>query len=374
MMGVRQSSGERRQRGLSLIELMVAVVLGILLMAGMIQIFVATKVSYMTQAGQAYLHETGRFALEYVGRDVRMAGLLGCSSRNNIPVISYLRPAGFEFDFTVGVRGYEYTGTAPGETYPLPGDFPAVDANAGSWSPALPAGVVGSVLNGSDVLVVRSIGDAPIPLVAPFTSGSQVFAQTVSGIERGDILLVTDCQQAQIFQATNVVTASNNIVGVQTTDGGEFVPGNSSNINATGPVTRFGPGTEIVRLRTIVYYVGLGANGDPALFRMSTARTGLAVGLQPEELVGGVESMQLLFGVDTTNNFSTDAYVPASGVTDWNRVVAVRMALLLRTPEEFGTQLDSETYVLGGTTLNPVEDRRQRRVFTKTIALRNRML
>ncbi|HRQ64333.1 MAG TPA: PilW family protein [Xanthomonadaceae bacterium] len=370
-MGVALSQAACRERGLSLIELMVAVLLGSLLMVGMIQIFVATKVSYMTQTGQAYLHESGRFALEYAARDVRMAGLMGCTSRNNVPVTSYLDSVSFEFDFSQGVRGYEYAGTAPGETFPLPGDFPAVDANAGSWSPALPAGIVGNVVSGSDVLVVRSIGDAPIPLVAPFTSGNQVFAETVSGLEIGDILLVTDCQQAQIFQATNISDSSNNIVGGVA---GQFTPGNSSNINARGPVTNFGPGTEIARISTIVYYVGLGANGVPALFRMATARTGPVVGLQAEELVGGVESMQLLFGVDTTNNFSTDAYVPASGVTDWNRVVAVRMALLLRTPDEYGTQVDADTYSLGGTVVNPPNDRHQRRVFTKTIALRNRML
>lgn len=372
-MGVRRKPSACRQRGLSLIELMLAVLLGLLLMAGMIQIFVATKVSYMTQAGQAYLHESGRFALEFVGRDVRMAGLLGCSSRNIGEVSNYLNPlAGEEFNFTLGVRGFEFVGTEPGLTFDLPQTLTPVAA-AGSWSPAIPDSLVGLPIQGSDVLLVRSIGSNPVPLVAPFHLGSNVHVQTPNDFEQGDILLVSNCSQAAVFQKTDAS-------GGTAAGGSSGTPGNQWPISdPTRVIGRgaFQQGSEIARIQTVVYYVGLSANGVPALFRAVTSRPpngGSTVALREEELVSGVESMQVLYGVDTSNNFSTDAYVPASGVTDWNRVVAVRMALLLRTPEEFGPQSDEATYVLGGTTVNPVDDRRQRRVFTKTMALRNRML
>jgi type IV pilus assembly protein PilW len=372
-MGVRRKPGACRQRGLSLIELMLAVLLGLLLMAGMIQIFVATKVSYTTQAGQAYLHESGRFAMEFVGRDVRMAGLLGCGSRNVSEFSSYLNPlAGDEFKFTLGVRGFEYIGTEPGLTFDLPETLAPV-AVAGNWSPTLPASLVGLPIQGSDVLVVRSIGPNPVPLVPPFHQGANVHVQTPNDFAQGDILLVSNCSQAAVFQKTDVS-------GGTAAGGASGTPGNFWPISDPARLIgrgAFQQGSEIVRIQSAIYYVGMSANGVPALFRAVTTRPtsgGAAVSLQPEELVAGVESMQLLYGVDTTNNFSTDAYVPASGVTDWSRVVAVRMALLLRTQEEFGPQMDELTYVVGGTTINPVTDRRQRRVFTKTMALRNRML
>jgi type IV pilus assembly protein PilW len=375
-MGDIGKSRWRRQAGLSLIELMVAMLLAGLLMAGMIQIFLASKVSYMTQGRQAYLHESGRFALEFMARDARMAGLLGCASRNVPTPENILNNSVFEFDFSTGLRGYEFTGTAPADLYNLPSSNPAPTGNGGLWTPTLPASIAAAAIPGSDVLVIRQVGDSPVSVVSVGNpqgqSGAQFFVNDATTLSVGDILMVTDCQQATVFQATNVSTSGNHsVVGSQ---GANVSPGNSRNLTVRGPEANFQPGAEVVQVRTAVYFVGTGPDG-PVLRRAVLGRTGNTAALgAPEDLIGGVESMQLLFGVDTSGNFSTDAYVPASGVTDWNRVVAVRIALLLRTPEEYGPQVDTEVYPVAGTLINPVNDRRQRRVFSKTIALRNRML
>jgi len=95
--------------------------------------------------------------------------------------------------------------------------------------------------------------------------------------------------------------------------------------------------------------------------------------LRSEELVSGIESMQLLYGVDTDGDFAINSYQTAAGVANWEQVRTVQLALLARAPENSLAQDDAATYALAGTTVNPVDDRRQRRVFAMTISLRNRL-
>lgn len=369
--------GAFRQAGLSLVELMIGMVLGLLVVGAAGQYYLASKMTFNSQTQNGRLQEAGRFALEFMARDLRMGGFTGCGSRgrNGVPLLfrNYLNSTVYPFDVELGVSGHEASGSAPGQTVALSATNPAP---GGSWAPALPAGGSGSLasqmpiraLPGSDTVVVRSAG-AGLPLVSPYTSGSQIFADNQpTDIDTGDIVMVSDCLQMQVFQATNVAVGGTriNIVGSR---GGAFSPGNAENINARGPVTNFGPGSEVSKVRTFAYFVGQGGDGTPALYRESLEGGSLVA----EELISGVESMQVLYGVDATGNLVVDNYVTASAVADWSQVLAVRIALLVRSPEEFTEDDDARSFQLAGTTVNPVDDRRQRRVFETTIALRNRM-
>ncbi|HJP37460.1 MAG TPA: PilW family protein, partial [Gammaproteobacteria bacterium] len=96
--------------------------------------------------------------------------------------------------------------------------------------------------------------------------------------------------------------------------------------------------------------------------------------VNPEEVIEGVENMQILYGEDTAGNDQiADTYVTAAAVADWDNVVSVRVSLLMRSVEEYGPDQDNATYDLLGTIIDPVDDRRRRRVFTATIQLRNRI-
>ena len=66
-----------RQAGLSLVELMIAMVIGLLLMLGVIQVFIASQAASRLSEGVARVQENGRFALDFLERDVRMAGHMG---------------------------------------------------------------------------------------------------------------------------------------------------------------------------------------------------------------------------------------------------------------------------------------------------------
>jgi len=371
-----------RNRGFSLIEMLIAMVLGLLVMGAAGQYYLANKASFNSQMQNGYLLESGRYVIEMMSRDLRMGGYTGCGSRGYVrsptTIRSYLNGTGYPFgDMAVGVFGYEASGTAPGESFGISSSYPSP---GGSWSPNLPpAGpsqsrIAQLAIPGSDVLVVRSMSPNGLPLRAPYTSGSQIFVQQpVAGqsleFTTGDIVMVTDCIQLQIFQATNVSTGgpSINVVGSQA---GSFVPGNATNINERGPLTAFGEGSEISVVQSSAYFVGQGADGSPSLYREQLQRGTMVT----EELISQVETLQVVYGVDDTGNLIVNRFLAADEVTDWNSVVSVRISLLVRSPEEFTETADTAIYELGGTLIEVVPDRRQRRVFETTVALRNRML
>lgn len=377
----RIASMRPRPSGLSLVELMVAMVLGLLLLGAVLQVYLSTKMTFVAQDQKSGVEESGRFAIEFIARDVRMAGLTGCGSRTmpgmTFPITNYVSGGNaFPWQFNVAVTGYEANGTAPSNTLTLTASDPAV---GGNWNAALPTALSGLNLAvpGSDVLLISGLGAQTWPLVDPFTSGAQIFVQTGNDIALGDVLFVTDCGQGIVFQATNVTQAGGktNVVGAS---GGPVSPGNTSNIAEQGPNgAAFRQGAMVARAVSVAYFIGRGTGGAPSLFRATLLppdNNASARQLRAEELVGGIESMQVLYGVDSDGDFAINSYQTATGVgSNWPQVRTVKVALLARAQENSLQQADAATYDLAGTTVDPVNDLRQRRVFSMTISLRNRL-
>jgi type IV pilus assembly protein PilW len=71
-------SRQRRQAGIGLVEIMVALVVSSLLIGGLIQIFSSNKQAYVLQDEMSRLQENGRFAFHFLMKDLRMAGYFGC--------------------------------------------------------------------------------------------------------------------------------------------------------------------------------------------------------------------------------------------------------------------------------------------------------
>ena len=120
-----------QQKGLSLVELMVAVTLGLVLMGGVIQLFLSSRVVFSTQQSLSRVQENGRFAIEFITRDLRQAGYAGCTNRN-LPVTSDLAVAGVSFwdaytlpsEDMLSVQGFvNQIGGVALAPAPLPGDI-----------------------------------------------------------------------------------------------------------------------------------------------------------------------------------------------------------------------------------------------------------
>jgi type IV pilus assembly protein PilW len=363
-----------RERGVTLVELMVAMLLGLLLTAGAIQVFAGNRVAYSFNQGLARLQENGRFAIDTLNFRTRMAGYYGCLSE--IAVTNNLDAAvgSLGFDFLQGLFGYEADGTAPGDTFEPDDTDPANAASGDDWTDDLHADLVDlGVIPGSDVLVVRNVSASAHALVSPFTDsgGNNVFADAATTeYAVGEIVIASDCQKASVFQITSIAAASGGIQLGHAASG--VTPGNDTAVWSTDQA--YGDGAELLRAETWVYFVGArGGDGPPMLFQGRLSLSGTTVDVIAEEIADGVDTMQVLYGIDSDLDGSVDEYETADGVADWAEVAAVRVGLLMRSPEEYGTEIDDATYDVNGTTFDPVDDRRIRQVFTTTIGLRNRL-
>lgn len=365
----------RTQGGFSIVELMVASVISLVLLAGIMQIFAGSKATYRMSEGLSRLQESGRFALHLINQSVRIAGYSGCVA--GVPMTSYLTvSSNLDFNFGQAVYGFEADGSTPGETLELTTDSFVASSTAADWNPDLDADVLGQALPGTDVFVVRGVEPGAVILVPPYQDSAGLFINQGSGFGDGDILMVTDCTKASIFQATNYQDVGGGDARVVHSNAA-MTPGNTVS-NWPGADT-YGAGAELMRMSNTVYFVGLGGtapNQYPALFRRRLG-TGGNPSLVSEELLPGVENMQVLYGVDTTAvaDSSVDAYLSAQQVeaaNQWDRVISIRVGLLVRSEDQSDTVTDTGTYDVLGTTVDPLDDRRLRRVFTTATTIRNR--
>lgn len=361
----------KAQLGVTVIELMVALLLGILLTGGAIQVFVSNRATYGFNEGFARLQENGRFALDTMSYHARLAGYLGCLS--NVPRYNNLEDATeLPYDFEVGVGGYEADGTNPGQTFQAGALDPANSTDENAWDPMLPPELDGNIIPGSDVLVVRHASTVSHTLLSPFTTADEVTAVAdVADYSAGDIAIVSDCQKASIFQITSVAAAGS---GIEIAHVGSGTPGND--VISWTTDEQYAAGAQLARGETWVFYVGARAGGPPALFQQRLLTDGGATSstLVAEELVEAVETMQVRYGIDAAQDGTIDSYVTANSVANWDQVATVRVSLVARSPEEYGTEVDdNDAYVVDETIFDPIDDRRLRQVFTTTIAIRNRL-
>lgn len=339
----------RKQQGLTLVELMIAMTIGLLLLGGIIAIMISSRQTYRVNEALSRMQDNARYAFQLMSRDIRMAGYFGCVGSDVTPTNNLETPTSYLWDFSKAIQGYEST-------------------SASAWSPAPDSSVL-SPLGGADIIVVRGVlGDGssgPTKVVdqpggtPPGSADLKVAAN--SGLIAGDVVMVTDCLAAAVFQVTNFNPASTGFDNVVHNSGSiaGIVPGNS-----TKALGQEYTGGEILKVSTRAYYLRNNADGRPALYR----KTGLA---DAEELVEGVENMQIEYGEDTNGDFTADVYSKADAVTSMNKVVSVRIRLLMQTIDD-NIASEKQPYIYNSATATTPDDRRLRQVYSTVITLRNR--
>lgn len=369
------------QTGLTLVEILVALAVSSILLAGMVQIFASSRTTYTMQDGLSRMQENGRFALDFLTRDLRMGGYFGCLADVGSVITSQIQedalPNQDAFNPSEGIVGWDYSGTSNGNTYTLSADAAPVDSSGGSWATSsATAQAAGTMaVPGSDIVRLWRGDDGSVEILS--ISGSGGSAQTVlrssptNAFSNNDLLLVTDCARAEYIYSCNV-NAKSDLTQIT-------ISGSCGNIASASFTTKAPPG-EVTRLVSRQYYIGKAgddATAPPALFMRAFDSTTGTLG-DPQELVRGIENMQISYGVDTNNDRSADQYVDATAVaaTDWANVISVRVAVLATSVEDTLplNETDTNTYNLDGVTIDPPNDRQLRQVFTTTITLRNRAL
>jgi len=332
----------KKQKGLTLVELMVAMVLSIVLVGGVSQTYLSTKQTYRLTEAQSRIQENGRFALYTLTKDIRMADFWGCLT--GVPPTNRLNYiAGGAYDYSDGVDGTNDDG-----------------------------------LNGSDSITLGGAFDNGINVTVD-PGGASVKVSDNSGLEENDIVLVSDCLVGDIFQITND-PATGSAAGkdelVHNTGVVSAGPGNASD-NLNRDPEPYGTDAKVYEVGNRTYFIKAGASGEPGLhvtdntLEATLIASGASPSLATLELVEGVENMQILYGVDTDGDYTPNYYVHAGTVPDMEQVVSVKVSLLLHSMENNVTSNNLTVNYNGGT--STIANRRLGRVFSATITIRNRM-
>jgi len=333
----------RQQHGLTLVELMVAMVAALVLMAGAIQVFIANKTTFRTQEGLGRMQESGRYAIERIGRSVRGAGFFGCAGMDAVtPKVLASNPPADLAEFTTGVpvAGLDDVGAT--------NDFDAAE--------------------GTDVLTLRGAGDEGVGLTGSLTA-IDVDIPIATGydkFEKGDLVLVTDCQTADLVRMTNDYGS------------GAVEHSNSSNIdsNLSKP---YGADAYVLKPYGYSYFVkDAGRTNTAGKAIRSLYRRDLAG--NDAEIVEGVADLQVLYGVDSNADRFADRHMSAAQVNAagaWGEVVSVRVSLLVDSVESVLQAPANYLFMPSGASpITPADadDRRLRQEFTGLFTLRNRTL
>ena len=342
----------RRQRGLSLVELMVALAIGAFLMLGVVTVFLANRDSARLENSLATVQESARAAIDLLRDDLERTQYLGCNTTDVVLTDMTIDTSAATPSNTLeGVRGYERLGNANWQASPaLPPD-PA-DPNAlPVWTGAVASG---GARPGSDVLRLRLNRLLDANLTAAVDSGSanvSIDDNPNCDIEQGSRVILTGCSlTAHLFEVSNSQTCSLT-ASTNPTSLAFGAPANyQTTING-----KYSLQSQVLLFEEVAWYVrdtGRNRNGMDvwALYRRSN-------GDAAQEMVEGVENMQIEFGQRLVGNPPRMRFIDPSDATlntgdNYEGVQSVRIALLVQGFDPVRNSDDEANYVLLGDDAN----------------------
>ncbi|PCJ30330.1 MAG: hypothetical protein COA90_09735 [Gammaproteobacteria bacterium] len=348
-----------RQTGLTLIELMISVVLGLLLVTGLITIFTGNNQTYRVTEAHSRLQDNARFALDVLSKNVRTAGFSGCRPIEHMEVLIIANDLlDKEMLPETIIHGNEATGA--------------------NWSPNISTDL-DDVIEGTDVITIQhgiSCGASLTESISNTDADISIFAHSC-GFKINDTAMIADCTDAHIFKVTDVSSATGIEHAIADTTQNPKVIGNitphfctSDASDAAGNCLDdklYNYDAELFKFAFTSYFIRLGAGGSPSLWKFEHTSN------RAFELIEGIEDMQIVYGLDTNNDDTVDSYENAQTVenlSQWDQVVSARISLLAQTLENNLTTSDQIVSYNGA----PVTgDGKLRRVFSSTITIRNRV-
>ncbi len=322
-----------RQAGLTLIEMMTAILIGSVLLAGMAQVFVASRHSYKLSESLGYQQVSGRLALFAITEDLRRAGYWG----GNADVTSFF--------------GGSITPVTPDT-----GNYDSCPTGSNAWAIMLQQRVFGMNGKSANFSCIPSSGDNA------YTQGDVVIARfadpdTVADADLEDnrLYIKTSLFEGRLFQGSDV---------------------GANTVTPKGPVNNHA-------LQARGYYIGrTGEVCDgveiPSLFAVSLKDDGTP---RVQDLVSGVEDLQVQFGLDTNGDGVPNQYVNAdtipaaqwnwAGISAANTVISVRVWVLARAECPDPTYTNETVYNYADRVNYKPADHFRRQLYSTTISLRN---
>jgi type IV pilus assembly protein PilW len=360
------------QRGLSVVELLISLVIGMAVIAGSIQVVVSSKRSFMDQDEVSFIQANARYALDLMSKDIRMAGYLGCATQKSVQTANSINHNANGYISMHGLKGFEgESGTAG-----FPSDFSAI------------------AKSGTDAVLIRRASDSELDVERHNGHSAEIKLWDEHNYQKGSTLMIADasCRNVGLFEVSGpsglpahhiVHNKGSGAVGNCTkVVKGDFVCSASCTATrcegydaATGS---YGPGSKVMEFVAHAYYVGESTvmPGMPALRRQVFNANG-PWSTSSEEIALGVEDMEIVYGVDSNKDGNVDQLRKASEMDlnangtisddEWDQAISVQISLVFRSQMPVLSVAENKT--LAGATYN---DRYMRQVVNSTIRIRNR--
>lgn len=305
-------SGRRlgRQQGFSLIELMIALVLGLLVVGAAIGIFLSNRQTYQATEGVGRAQEGVRTAFELMSRDVREAAGNPCV--NNLPIANVVTGATGNWWSNLIQWGDAFRGFAGNE----------------AMTGLATGTAAGQRVANTEAVQLFSADDNVATISAHDTASFKFTVNTnAHGINAGDLAMACNARQASVFQVSSVS-------GADIFHGTSGTPGNCTTglaIPATcGAGVAFAytaPNSVLVKLHATRWYIGNGTGG-PALYQQVATANGTVT---TQEVASGVSNLSVLYLAAGQNE-----YKAPSAIADWSTVTAARITLTLTGTDRVG--------------------------------------
>ena len=321
------------QRGLSLVELMISITIGLLILSAMATLFANQSRMRSELDKSSRMIDNGRYTLEVLSENLRLAGFYGSLNPASIALPGALPDpcsttmSDIAAAIPLHIQGYDAAG-----------------AGADIASP--PTCVPPSLKTGSDILVIRRVDT------------SDAVAQTAA-VAGTPYLQASQCQYDAPTTPYKVDNTPVNFTLRQRNC-------------TTGSTT---PDAELRRMMVQIYYVDSEnetGDGIPTLKRIELGASGT---LMITPLVEGIEYMQVDYGLDSDSDGVADSYTTCSActVTDWSNVMSAKISVIARNIETSAGYTDTKTYALGldGTYTPAAGDHYKRHAYTQVVRLVN---
>ena len=355
----KRASFGMRQSGFSIIEIMIALTLGLFILGGILYVFIGSRTVFVSNDAVAKIQEDGRMAMERLTREIRQAGFMGCSNSLDITPRIIADP--------------DHDGNSAEHVTFVPGDGIQAFDNGVGWVNS--TGI--TRILGTDVIQIKGLSTCTAKLDGKMTTDNAniQIAANPCGWAAGQVLVIADCTNVDIFAATNVSSSA-----------GKVTIAHANSRNTDEKLSKaFGKEAVVFGYGEKTFFIGNHPTLNiPMLYE--TAYDGTAT--TTNDVVANVYDLQVMStfadtnadSVPDSNVFSTcapaswpcDAQsdpVPTLGAVTWLQALAMQVRFSVRS-ESDNTGPASMTYKFNGAS---VTDKRIKRNFTTVVGIRNRL-
>lgn len=348
--------------GFTLIEILIALVLSVMIISGLIAVMSGMKQSGSFNAALTEVQSNGRFIIDRISREVRMAGYQGCLDFNSTQLTSSI---------------------ADGPTTNLQ-DTAVYASVIGTalWTPAAPLDYMPpnniTPVVGSHALIVQRAESQVFNLNSSMLSESDSISvgAPASHFAKNGLAMITNCETGDLFEIDSVSGTAGNVSLYPVDELSIAYRYNNGNPEAV----------QVMPFSADIYFIADTGRRDQqnvpvvSLFLQSWPYTAAN---PPQEIIEGVENMMTRFG-HRTDDGNLLSLTPNAAALDPQKIVSVEVGLLLSSAENVTSLEDETTYLIAGYEIEAqaangqpsatthARTKRLRRTFNATIDVRNR--